>query len=463
MVEPEREDETTTFEGTWWADLRPGRIFEIAPVKICLIYLIFGIFWIVFSDRLLLPFQDQGNLLLFISSAKGILYVLITALLLLLLIRHYARRLEEKNEELWTAYGKLAAREDELRRQYDALSLNQKEWDATYNAISDWVALISTEGKVIRTNRSVESLFGILPEKAIGMHCSVILHGALSCPFEACPRMRMIKSRRRESLEIQEKNRDRWFAVTVDPITNGAGEVISAVHIVRDISERMREQKALEQAKKKLNLLNYVTFNDIRNHVYSLWGFQQLAKGIAGKGAAEEISKKTDALLQEITDSLKFAQAYQDLGLRPSAWQDANRVFLLAISHLDTRHIGRTVELDGLEIFADPMLEQVLQILAENTLTHGMTATRMTLRYAEGPDSLVLFFEDDGAGIPAEIKKEIFSPDFQKTKSVGLFLAREILEITGISIQETGTPGAGARFEIVVPKGTYRFRDRPST
>jgi hypothetical protein len=36
-------------------------------------------------------------------------------------------------------------------------------------------------------------------------------------------------------------------------------------------------------------------------------------------------------------------------------------------------------------------------------------------------------------------------------------LIREILATTGISITETGTPGAGAQFEILVPKGAYRF------
>jgi hypothetical protein len=38
-----------------------------------------------------------------------------------------------------------------------------------------------------------------------------------------------------------------------------------------------------------------------------------------------------------------------------------------------------------------------------------------------------------------------------------MYLAREILSITGISIAETGTYGTGARFEIHVPKGGYRF------
>jgi len=38
-----------------------------------------------------------------------------------------------------------------------------------------------------------------------------------------------------------------------------------------------------------------------------------------------------------------------------------------------------------------------------------------------------------------------------------LFLSQEILSITGITITETGEPGKGARFEITVPKGGYRF------
>jgi signal transduction histidine kinase len=40
---------------------------------------------------------------------------------------------------------------------------------------------------------------------------------------------------------------------------------------------------------------------------------------------------------------------------------------------------------------------------------------------------------------------------------MGLFLAREILSITGITIHETGKPGKGARFEITVPKGAWRI------
>jgi hypothetical protein len=39
---------------------------------------------------------------------------------------------------------------------------------------------------------------------------------------------------------------------------------------------------------------------------------------------------------------------------------------------------------------------------------------------------------------------------------MGLFLIREILGISGITIEEKGVPGEGARFEIRVPPGRFR-------
>ena len=60
-------------------------------------------------------------------------------------------------------------------------------------------------------------------------------------------------------------------------------------------------------------------------------------------------------------------------------------------------------------------------------------------------------------GITDEDKKRLFTRGFRKNTGLGLFLSREILAITGITITENGTTGKGARFEIAVPKGARRF------
>jgi signal transduction histidine kinase len=70
--------------------------------------------------------------------------------------------------------------------------------------------------------------------------------------------------------------------------------------------------------------------------------------------------------------------------------------------------------------------------------------------------SVTIVCEDDGAGVPAEKKEKIFERGYGKNTGPGLALSREILDITGITITETGEPGKGARFGMVVPKGMYR-------
>jgi sensor histidine kinase regulating citrate/malate metabolism len=72
-------------------------------------------------------------------------------------------------------------------------------------------------------------------------------------------------------------------------------------------------------------------------------------------------------------------------------------------------------------------------------------------------ESLVLIVEDNGIGIPVDKKEKIFEFGCGKGAGFGLFLIREILGNTGIIITETGEPGTGAKFEILIPKGKFRL------
>jgi hypothetical protein len=62
-----------------------------------------------------------------------------------------------------------------------------------------------------------------------------------------------------------------------------------------------------------------------------------------------------------------------------------------------------------------------------------------------------------------EDKERIFELGFGKNTGYGLFLVREVLSITGFSIRETGEEGKGARFEISIPPGMYRYRGPETT
>lgn len=227
--------------------------------------------------------------------------------------------------------------------------------------------------------------------------------------------------------------------------------------IARDITDRKRAERALQQANKKLNLLNSVTFNDFQNALFAIKGYVTLQKGIPHDPGMDGYLAHEDEILQRFSLSLDFARNYQDLGIKPPRWYNVHQTFLVAMSRLDFSRISRTIRLDNLEIYADPLLEQVFFILAENIIAHGKNATHLTISYTETADNILVVFEDNGAGIQTDKKEKIFQRGIGSQNSLGLFFAREILDITGITIRETGIFGSGARFEITVPAGMFRF------
>jgi signal transduction histidine kinase len=99
----------------------------------------------------------------------------------------------------------------------------------------------------------------------------------------------------------------------------------------------------------------------------------------------------------------------------------------------------------------------VIYNITENALRYGEHVTTLRTSYHQQGEELIWVIEDDGVGIPAKEKSLIFNQGFGKHTGLGLFLAREILAITGMIIMETGFPGKGARFEIVVPPTTFQL------
>ncbi|MCX6690596.1 MAG: sensor histidine kinase [Methanoregula sp.] len=108
-------------------------------------------------------------------------------------------------------------------------------------------------------------------------------------------------------------------------------------------------------------------------------------------------------------------------------------------------------------MYSDPLIEKIFANLIENAVRHGKTTTRITFSCKEMVDGLILICEDDGAGISPKDKARLFDRSVGEKIRFGLFFVRECLTLSGMTIAETGKPGKGARFEIAVPKGAFRF------
>jgi signal transduction histidine kinase len=128
-----------------------------------------------------------------------------------------------------------------------------------------------------------------------------------------------------------------------------------------------------------------------------------------------------------------------------------------AAEQLDLQGVEIDIRLGNTKIFADSMIKKVFYNLIDNALRHGDHVTRIVFSTQETADGLQIVIQDNGVGIPPQEKVQIFAKGFGRDSGLGLFLIREILSITNISIRETGDYGKGARFEMLIPKGDYRM------
>jgi len=171
-----------------------------------------------------------------------------------------------------------------------------------------------------------------------------------------------------------------------------------------------------------------------------------------------EFIEREKQITRNIAEQIDFTKDYEDLGVKSPSWQRVDNVVRDAAATLPVQNTRLDVSCPGLEMFADPLLRKVFYNLIDNSLRYGGAGLSVIRVSAEEMDSsTVILFEDNGTGIAAEDKKRLFTKGFGKNTGLGLFLSREILSITGISIMEDGEPGRGVRFRITVPDSAYRY------
>jgi PAS domain S-box-containing protein len=232
--------------------------------------------------------------------------------------------------------------------------------------------------------------------------------------------------------------------------------------IFHDISEIQMSQESLQLANRKLNLLADITRHDIRNKLTVIGGYLDLVKDRPQEPEYSMYLKKITSTVKVIGENIEFTKLYQNLGVTAPVWQNVHDVFFRACTHIDIKKISVQSDTRKLEIFADPLLERAFYNFVENSLKHGGAVTLIRITATESSyGEVTITIEDNGVGIPPFDKDNIFSKGFGRNTGLGLFLVQEILSITGITIKETGEYHKGARFELKVPHGAYRYPKQP--
>lgn len=375
-------------------------------------------------------------------------------------------RLIRNQEELHAAYAQIAANEQVLADDYQRLVQNEQllreneqQFRSVFESANDAIVLAS-DGVITRCNRRAVEIFGCTDKSQI------LGHSPANFTPEFQPDGTRSADQIREydqkvlagtgtSFEWVHIHRDGTpFSAEISLNAVAIGGKPSILSVIRDVSDSRQAERALRLARKKLHMMNNVSRHEIRDTIAGLLKRAEKAEIEPDRDKRNTLLRDVRTDIHQLQRQIQFTEEYEEIGIHPPRWL-ALRQMIHSLKNLEV-----TIDpgLDAYEVFADPLIGKVFRYLAENTVRHGIRATEIRFRAERLKNSLIITVEDNGTGIPDERKVKIFEWRAGDRTGMGLFLVREILAITGISITETGTPGKGARFEILVPERASRIK-----
>jgi len=225
----------------------------------------------------------------------------------------------------------------------------------------------------------------------------------------------------------------------------------------RNLSERIRMDQALKEANKKLNVYSSIARHDIQNKITVLLAYLGRTKKAVTDPRLLDYLGHQEQAAKAIRTEINLTRDFKDMGIDPPEWQDVSTLISEVAGKYAEIPARISVDLPRVEIYADSQLEHVLDRLLERSLENEDNPHEIRVSHRVGDGGLSIIFENDGPGYRPEEKEGIFELKNDGSGNRELFIAREILSLTGITIAENGEFGKSARFEVKIPETYYRF------
>jgi PAS domain S-box-containing protein len=151
---------------------------------------------------------------------------------------------EEKPAEILGIFSEIRENEEDTAKLEKAL----KEWQDTFDAVPDIMALISPDFEILRLNKEGFRITGLKPEEIIGKKCHEIMHNT-SKPIPECPCQKTLETREPKIGEFTQAGCH--FYATASPIFDENNEIIALAHTVKDITGRKIAEEMIKESEEK--------------------------------------------------------------------------------------------------------------------------------------------------------------------------------------------------------------------
>jgi two-component system NtrC family sensor kinase len=359
-------------------------------------------------------------------------------------------------------------------RLYKQVSRAQKEWEATFRAVTDPIFLIDTDYNVLLHNDRLPAGLQDFWNRAVSRKCFAKLHGR----SEPCPGCPLQEVQRTGSPVYQRWQTETGMVLDLSyyPVFNEQKELAAVTIILKDVTAKIKMEGRLVQTAKlaALGEMAAGVAHELNSPMTVIIGTAQLLARDLQREDRHELAAELDDIVNSglrckriIQNLLTFSRQDQQPATEIDLNGEARQVLGMIKYQINRSQISIVEELAGELpplIANGPQIQQVLTnflINARDALNEvdrpDRTITVATsLRIREGKRQVVLSVTDNGIGIPPENIAKIFTPFYtskEATKGTGLGLSVSlgIAESHNGTIEVSSTPGAGSTFSLVLP------------
>ena len=341
---------------------------------------------------------------------------------------------------------------------YKDISEQKEQWqryEAVFNHTYQFTGLLKPDGRVLEANDTVLEFSGLDREDVLGQkvwEAQLFPHSTESRdPVKSAVERAADGEFVRHELVIQGANREAVVDFSMRPVTDKQGNVILLVPEGREITERKERERALQRERDRLDEFSGVVSHDLQSPLNVAKGRLELAQEECDSEHLAAIETALDRIERITGDVLWLAREGRDVGSMDaivlldtieSAWSIASD----RAAHTELRYAGDDLSTVTIEA-DDDRLCQLLENLFRNAIEHGGDDVTVTVGTVDDG----FYVEDDGPGIPADRRDDVFSAGYSTSEEgtgFGLSIVKQIVEAHGWEIHATENAKGGARFEI---------------